>query len=198
MRTPVPDDLILGLLAGAPMHGYDLLARFDEPSELGRVWTMSRSQVYAVLKRLEGNGLIRGRTKRGQDAPDRVVFEVTSAGRRRLENWLTASPLSSSVRSIRVEFISRLHVAERLGRPIGPIVDRQHGVCRERLSGLMAARQSAATPTEARSLDFVIGQQRAALAWLEGLAASLGEREGSSGAPTLDRGASKSMLPFGD
>jgi DNA-binding PadR family transcriptional regulator len=53
MRVPVPDELILGLLAAEPMHGYQILARFEAPSELGRVWTMSRSQVYAVLKRLE-------------------------------------------------------------------------------------------------------------------------------------------------
>jgi DNA-binding PadR family transcriptional regulator len=198
MRVPVPDDLILGLLAAEPMHGYELLGRFAAPSELGRVWTMGRSQVYAVLKRLEENGLIRGRTKRGQDAPDRVVFVVTAAGLRRLEHWLAESPLSPSVRSIRVEFISRLHVAERLGRPIGPIVDRQHDVCGERLAGLAAARRSAATATERRSLDFVIGQQRAALAWLEDLVASLGPTEGSPGAPMLDLHSTKTILPIGD
>jgi DNA-binding PadR family transcriptional regulator len=198
VRTPIPDDLILGLLAAQPQHGYELLAHFTAPAELGRVWTMSTSQVYAVLKRLEGLGLIRGRERRGQDAPDRMEYRLTPSGRRRLEHWLTAPALSASVRSIRVEFISRLHIAERLGRPIGPIVDRQHAVCRERLDGLMAARTSAASATETRSLDFVIGQQRAALAWLESLTVSLGEKRGCPAAPRLDREETTPNPLFGE
>jgi DNA-binding PadR family transcriptional regulator len=169
MRVPVPDELILGLLAAEPMHGYQILARFEAPSELGRVWTMSRSQVYAVLKRLEQENLIRGRSVRGHDAPDRTVYDVTGAGRRRLERWLLASPLSASVRSIRVEFISRLYVAERLALPTDPIVERQKSACLDRLQALQEERQAAESPTERRSLDFVLGQLGAAVGWLEGL-----------------------------
>jgi DNA-binding PadR family transcriptional regulator len=167
MRNPVPDDLILGLLASRPQHGYELLAQFAAPAELGRVWTMSTSQVYAVLKRLEGEGLIRGRARRGQDAPDRTEYSVTAAGQRRLERWLLEGDVSASVRSIRVVFISKLHVAELLGRPLGAIVDRQREVCQDRLQLLEAARRQAGTPTEQRSLDFVIGQLGAAISWLD-------------------------------
>ena len=169
MRVPVPDDLILGLLASEPMHGYELLARFEAPSELGRVWTMSRSQVYAVLKRLEEQGLIRGRAVRGQSAPDRFVYDVTSAGRGRLDRWLLESRFSASVRSIRVEFVSRLHIAERLGRSIDPIVQQQMAACLDRREVLLRARQAAVSPTEQRSLDFVLGQLQAAIDWLERL-----------------------------
>jgi len=143
------------------------MAHFEAPAELGRVWTMSRSQVYAVLKRLELQGLIRGRPMRGQDAPDRVQYSVTAAGRRQLEGWLLESEPSASVRSIRVEFISKLHVAERLGRSPDPIIGRQRSGCRRHLRVLQAAREEATSATERRSLDFVIGQLRAAISWLD-------------------------------
>ena len=170
MRTPVPDDLILGLLASRPQHGYELLAHFAAPAELGRVWTMSTSQIYAVLKRLDGLGLIRGRSRRGQDAPDRIEYSLTTSGQRRLNHWLLEEGVSASVRSIRVVFISKLHIAELLGRPTEPIIDRQRAACRARLRVLDSARRSATTPTEQRSLEFVIGQLSAAIAWLDGIA----------------------------
>ncbi len=169
MRVPIPDDLLLGLLASRPQHGYELLASFEIPSELGRVWTMSHSQVYAVLKRLELRGLVRGRSVRGQDAPDRVVYGVTAAGRRKLEGWLEDAAPSASVRSIRVVFISKLYVAERLGRPLDPIIDRQTAACLDRLRALEATRGEAVSVTEQRSLDFVIGQLKAAIIWLDRL-----------------------------
>ena len=167
MRIPVPDNLILGLLLLRNQHGYDLQAHFEAPSELGRVWTMSRSQVYAVLKRLEVLGMVRGKAVRGQDAPDRVEYGVTAAGRRKLESWLLELEPSASVRSIRVEFISKLYVAERLGRPLDPIIARQEAACLGRLRDLETARVEAASPTELRSLDFVISQLTAAIAWLD-------------------------------
>ncbi len=143
------------------------MAHFEAPAELGRVWTMSRSQVYAVLKRLELQGMVRGRPMRGQDAPDRVQYGVTAAGRRQLDLWLLEPEPSASVRNIRVEFISKLHVAERLGRSPDPIIDHQRAGCLRRLRLLTAAREEATSATERRSLDFVIGQLQAAISWLD-------------------------------
>lgn len=131
---------------------------------------MSRSQVYAVLKRLEQQRLIRGTEVRGREAPDRVEYSVTAAGRRQLENWLTEAEPSASVRSIRVNFVSRLYIAERLHRPLGPIIDRQAAACVDRLRALESARGAAASVTERRSLDFVLGQLQAAIDWLDRLA----------------------------
>jgi len=53
MATITPDETILGLLAVRERHGYDLLDCFRDPSQLGEVWNLSTSQLYAVLKRLE-------------------------------------------------------------------------------------------------------------------------------------------------
>ncbi len=45
-RNPA-EYLILGVLAGGHLHGYDLYQHLEE--NLGRVWTLGRSQTYALL-----------------------------------------------------------------------------------------------------------------------------------------------------
>lgn len=166
MAAPVPDETILGILAAEPQHGYQLLARFTSRAELGRVWTLSTSQLYAVLKRLEAEGLLRGKQVLGGDAPPRRQYSLTAAGRRRLDAWLETPQLSASVRQVRVQFISRLYVARLLGRPTEALVDAQRRVCEQQLRQLQAAHQ-AAPEMEALVLDFVIGQLHAVIAWLD-------------------------------
>jgi DNA-binding PadR family transcriptional regulator len=82
MTTRV-ETVVLGLLAERPMHGYDVIERFR-----GRgmgFWTeLSRASVYQVLKRLERDGLVIGRSQQGRGGPDRRVFRITRTGRERL------------------------------------------------------------------------------------------------------------------
>ncbi|MCW5874048.1 MAG: PadR family transcriptional regulator [Anaerolineales bacterium] len=174
MAIPVPDETILGILAAEPQHGYQLLARFQSKADLGRVWTLSTSQLYAVLKRLEADGLIRGKTVRSSDAPPRREYSPTAAGRRRLDAWLETPQLSASVRQVRVQFISRLYVARMLGRSTQDLVDEQRGVCEKQLRQLQVA-QLAAPEMEALVLDFVIGQLQAVITWLDRCQERLGD-----------------------
>ncbi|QYK51722.1 MAG: PadR family transcriptional regulator [Anaerolineales bacterium] len=166
MSIPVPDETILGILAAEPQHGYQLLARFQSKADLGRVWTLSTSQLYAVLKRLETEGLIRGKTVQSGDAPPRREYSTTAAGRRRLDAWLQTPALSASVRQVRVQFMSRLYVARLLGQPTQALVDMQRAVCEKQRRQLLAARD-ASGEMEELVLDFVLGQLDAVLAWLD-------------------------------
>lgn len=166
MAIPVPDETILGILAAEPQHGYQLLARFQSRADLGRVWTLSTSQLYAVLKRLEAEGLVRGKTVQSGEAPPRREYATTAAGRRRLEAWLEQPQLSASVRQVRVQFISRLYVARMLGRPTRRLVQAQRKVCEQQRRKLLAARKIA-PEMEALVLDFVLGQLDAVLDWLD-------------------------------
>jgi PadR family transcriptional regulator AphA len=166
MSIPLPDETILGLLSVEPQHGYQLLARFESKSELGRIWTLSRSQLYAVLKRLEQDKLIKGKTVQSKEAPARRVYTITPAGEQRLEDWLIAAPLSSSMRQIRVQFISRLYVAQQMNLPIQPLVERQRAVCLKQRDQLLAAQATSSSETELLVIDFVLGQLDAVLDWL--------------------------------
>ena len=77
----------LGLLAwrGAA-SGYDLHALAAR--SVGFIWSPARSQLYAVLKLLAGDGLIEGRHVEQDDRPDKRVFRITAAGRAALRAWL--------------------------------------------------------------------------------------------------------------
>src|SRR5687767_1598895 len=114
MSALTPDETILGLLAVQARHGYDLLECFQSPDHLGEVWTLSTSQLYAVLKRLERDGAITGEKQEVENAPPRMCYQLTSAGEARVSAWLNEAAPSASIRRVRVEFLSRLYVARLL------------------------------------------------------------------------------------
>ena len=94
-----------------PSHGYDLHQRLS--SELGNVWHLSQSQAYSVLKRLEKRGDISAQRKPQVKLPARQVLHITAAGRRRFKQWLEGAA-STSARTVRLEFLTRLYFANLL------------------------------------------------------------------------------------
>lgn len=166
MLKLTPDDTLLGLLAANSQHGYQLLDAFRDPQQLGRVWYVSTSQLYAVLKRLEQQGLIAGQQVASADAPTRTEYTLTDEGHARLRAWLDEPHPSPSLRRIRVEFLSRLYIARLLGCPTGPIIARQRATCQRRLDSLLAKRMGAPQGVSDLALEMVIAQLRAILGWL--------------------------------
>jgi DNA-binding PadR family transcriptional regulator len=65
---------ILGLLAEAPMHGYQIIKEIEQRS--GGVWTPSPGSVYPTLQHLEDEDLV---TSDLSDA--KKVFSITESGR---------------------------------------------------------------------------------------------------------------------
>jgi DNA-binding PadR family transcriptional regulator len=124
-----PEPVFLGLLEAQTSYGYHLLDQFRSTEQLGRIWNLSTSQLYAILKRLEREGLIDGREEFRPDAPMRTVYWLTDAGREALFHWLHEPHPSASTRHIRTEFLSRLYIAELLGEPTTPIIDAQQAAC---------------------------------------------------------------------
>jgi DNA-binding PadR family transcriptional regulator len=166
--TPLtPDETILGLLAAQARHGYQLLECFHDSSQLGTVWYLSTSQVYAVLKRLEQQGLIAGRTVEMSDAPTRTEYCLTEAGENRLHGWLDEVYPSPSIRRIRVEFLSRLFIARLLNIPTLTIVKQQKAACRQRLAELVAERAQTMPGISFLTTELVIAQLSAVLQWID-------------------------------
>ena len=139
-----PEYALLGLLAQQPAHGYYLhqeLAR-----RLGQIWHINQSQTYSILNRLEQRGWVRGRLQEQEGRPDRRLLELTPTGRAQFERWLQAPP-GSSVRAIRVEFLTRLYFT-RLFKPaqVETLLRRQMVEVEAGLVRLQASR--AAIPQE--------------------------------------------------
>lgn len=167
MSQPTPDETILGLLAVQPRHGYELLEYFRDSAHLGQVWTLSTSQLYAVLKRLEQQGLTVGREVSSPDAPPRTNYAVTEAGLRKLHEWLEDPHPSSSVRRVRVDFLSRLYIAHLLNLPTNLIIERQRNACRLRYQELIAVRDQTQTEIAELALELMLAQYGAILVWLD-------------------------------
>ena len=106
-----PEYALLGFLYEGPNHGYNLHQQLL--TELGYVWHVSQSQTYNILKRLEARGYVSSTTQEQEKLPPRQLLRITKAGRRRFEEWLH-KPSGSSVRAIRLEFITRLYFARKL------------------------------------------------------------------------------------
>ena len=88
MTEPTRTELaVLGLLAwSGESSGYELHKRANR--SVGFIWAPARSQLYAVLKRLEGVGLVAGRRVAQLDRPDKRLFALTGDGRAALGDWL--------------------------------------------------------------------------------------------------------------
>jgi DNA-binding PadR family transcriptional regulator len=167
MSALTPDGVLLGLLALAPQHGYELLECFRNPDQLGRVWNLSTSQLYAVLKRLERAGWIVGHEAASENAPTRTEYTLTEAGKKRLHDWLNDPQPSASIRRVRVEFLSRLYIAQQLHTVIEPIVWYQREACERKLTELLAERENVKSGIGLLALELHIRQLEAVLGWME-------------------------------
>lgn len=78
---------VLGLLAwSGESSGYELHKLAGR--SVGFIWAPARSQLYAVLKRLDAAGLVSGRHVVQADRPDKRIFSLTDAGMATLRGWL--------------------------------------------------------------------------------------------------------------
>jgi len=167
MNQPSPDTIILGLLAVQPCHGYQLLDHFHDPNKLGRVWSMSTSQLYVVLKRLEQQDFIKGQEIPSADAPTRTEYYLTEAGRDHLNLWLNDRQPSASIRRVRVEFLSRLYIARMLGINTDAIIQHQKAACQLQRKILLAQREEAQPGIGVLALEFMLIQLDAVLQWID-------------------------------
>jgi len=150
--------VVLGLLAEEPMHGYDLLVRYRS---LGMdLWAqVGKASVYQALRRLEGAGLIGGRSQEGTEGPDRRTYRLSRAGRDALARALVdrfptdEAPLALG--------LSHLLATAALKRGL----EAREKALRERLDAITTSR-SRATGMAARMLDREAAIAKADLAWL--------------------------------
>jgi DNA-binding PadR family transcriptional regulator len=77
--------VILGMIALGKRTGYDIKAFIDKTARY--FWAASYGQIYPELKRLEDQGLVRGRPE-PSGARARTVYELTEAGKAALRRWL--------------------------------------------------------------------------------------------------------------
>src|SRR5213082_2683453 len=77
--------VIVGMIAFGKRTGYDIKTFVDRTTRY--FWAASYGQIYPELKRLEDQGLVRGRPE-PSGGRARTVYELTEAGKRALTDWL--------------------------------------------------------------------------------------------------------------
>ncbi|MFD5427951.1 PadR family transcriptional regulator [Streptomyces sp. NPDC127084] len=90
------DHAILVSLLESPGSGYELARRFER--SFGYFWTATHQQIYRVLKRMEGDGLLVVRDVTQQGRPDKKEYSVAEPGRVELSRWLHQPIEPESVR----------------------------------------------------------------------------------------------------
>jgi PadR family transcriptional regulator AphA len=132
-----PEWALLGLLTQKPMHGYELHRYFTAPSPLGQVWHLGLSQMYKLLKELEGQGYVEVTVELQENYPARKVYHITPSGRAAFLQWME-KPVRNT-RLIRVEFLAKLFLAQLLdSEMIERVISTQLEACQSQLSRLQA------------------------------------------------------------
>lgn len=162
-----PEPALLGFLLAGPLHGYDLYRRINQ--ELGPIWHLGMSQMYAIVGNYERQGWISTHFERQKTHLARKMLQLTPAGRQAFDAWLNET--AHGMRELRIDFFLRLYFARQAGpTQTRKLIDRQREAIRRELASLQVAR--AAMQKEQNSFhwlawDFRIHQMSTVLKWLD-------------------------------
>ena len=81
-------DAILVCLTERDMSGYDLAKQFD--TSIGFFWRATHPQIYRELRKLKEKGHVSATEHIQQGKPDKIVYSLTSSGRKALKAWSLA------------------------------------------------------------------------------------------------------------
>lgn len=167
------DIAILGFLAEHPRTGYDLKRRcFAGP--VSSFWTADQAQIYRTLERLKTAKLVRSTRRKRAGRPDRVTYELTSAGSAVLaEDLATPAPPVPT----RDPFLVRLFFGASLtDEQLRVVLEREREAHIQRLERLEhhsheLAEQSELSPRAAvlkqTAIDGAVVRERALVEWLD-------------------------------
>ena len=182
---------ILGFLSSRPRSGYDLKTRcFD--IEAKAFWSADQAQIYRTLERLSSARLVSSSRRRQSGKPDRILYEITEAGRDAFARWeTTPAPLPST----RDAFLLQVYFAGAASDDaiVALLADRR-AAHQARLKDLRDANvelsRDATVPARIAAMrhaayDGAIARERASIDWLDDIleaisAGHLPEAENSS------------------
>jgi PadR family transcriptional regulator, regulatory protein AphA len=160
---------LLGFLRQGAQHGYAIHKALADPAGLGPVWQIKRSQLYALLNKLEEAGYVTTSIEPQTNKPARKLFHLTPAGETAFLDWVQ-SPVKHG-RFLRLEFLVKLYFARQEGAIVtGHLLAAQQA---QGQAWLAAAEDRVVAEKEngrqyGRLVhQFRLGQIQAMLAWLQ-------------------------------
>jgi len=160
-----PQPALLGFLMRGPKHGYELHQEFNR--QLGQVWRLGRSKLYAQLKQLEESGWAEIQTEFQPNRPPRKVYHLTPAGREAFLEWLQQP--TPNLRRIRIELLTRIYFFEHLSLPgLDKLIADQKQLLQSRIHLLNQKGDETDDRFWQLVLAFRKGQLEAVDRWLDG------------------------------
>ncbi|MFI7428587.1 helix-turn-helix transcriptional regulator [Micromonospora sp. NPDC049836] len=136
---------VLALLARGPSYGYELKGAFE--AAVGPQWgPLNIGHLYQILDRLSRDDLVVAERHAQPVKPDRVVYEITEAGRAELDRWLAEpSPRSGGFRD---DFFLKITAAARSGEAatVRTVLTNQRGHLMRELRNLDGLRRRTDDP----------------------------------------------------
>ncbi len=155
--------VVLGALIAAPRHGYEIKQFLG--STLESTWRVSTSQLYALLRRLTRDSLIRGTLETQKTRPSKRVFTLTDKGKKTFRNWLHAP--SVHVRHFRMEFLTKMFFFFHYSMPgAQTLVDSQIKTLERRMEEIGRQSEKDGDPFTGLVSDFKIHMMEALCTWL--------------------------------
>jgi len=176
------DWAVLALVSERPTHGWAIATQLARGGEVGSIWSLGRPIVYQALDRLSKAGLIRTlKLERGARGPHRMIFEVTSNGRRAVQEWL-AGPVEH-VRDIRSLFLLKVVLSQRAGIDVEPLLVGQRAAIVPFVGWLESQLDDAdpSVPAEVTALYFRLETAQMIVRFIDGMLDELARRIGTDG-----------------
>ena len=168
--------ILLGILDQHPLHGYDLYRQIKALNGIRLIWNLKQSMLYALLDKLEADGMLEARLLSGESRPARREYHLTQKGRLAFLAW-RQTPVQHG-REMRQDFLARLYFASQAGRqPALALIEQQKQVCLLWLDALRIKQQAADSlmAYDRFIYAFRICQIQAMLDWLESCARELAQ-----------------------
>jgi PadR family transcriptional regulator AphA len=168
------ENALLGILMTGPKYGYELHGYVS--AQMNQFWDLSMSQVYALLKRLENDGVVVSQEEWQERRPAKKIFTLTPSGRERFLQWVN-SPVEH-VRDMRIEFTAKLFFVRELGLTTGlSLIDKQIDALKEKLQVIESSKHEIIDAFQTLLYSFKASQTTAALDWLWECKACFSENE---------------------
>lgn len=121
--------LLLGVISREPIHPYDLNKLLKSDPELKSIWHFEQSRLYALLDKLEKNGLISSKMEEGDAFPFRKVYHITREGKFLFSLWLQEPAAHHN--ELRSSFLAKLYFLREYPEELSDLTDRQIILCKE-------------------------------------------------------------------
>jgi len=178
-QSPLTNEyILLGFLYQQPGYGYDIYKELNGLVGLALVWHVKQSQVYALLDKLEMEGLLESCFEAADPRPARKMYSLTETGQQLFLQWVH-SPVEHG-RDMRQNFLARLYFARQLGDDATcDLLEQQIVVCK----GWLERHHTRLTQLEEDQdyerivYRYRITNEEAMLAWLQEVHAGLAKPE---------------------